>query len=46
MSSENSDRIRQALTYIRTTGEIKYLTGDNLYYKREAFENGMVLQKH
>ena len=37
IASENSDHIRGALTHnIRTTGEIKYLTGENVYYKRAA----------
>lgn len=34
---ENSVRIQRALTHhIKAIGEIKYLTGDNFYYKRAA----------
>ena len=37
IASENSHCIQRTLTNnIRTTGEIKYLTGDNDYYKRAA----------
>eukprot|EP00111_Clytia_hemisphaerica_P014173 TCONS_00041752-protein len=35
IASEHSERIRRALAHnIRTSGEIKYLTGDRVYYKR------------
>ena len=32
---ENSERIRRALTHnVRSSGDIKYITGDSVYYKR------------
>ena len=35
IQSENNERIRRALRHnIRTSGEIKYITGDVVYYKR------------
>lgn len=35
IASENSEKIRRALAYIiRTSGDIKYTTGDHVYYKR------------
>ena len=35
IQSENSERIRRALRHnIRTSGEVKYITGDVVYYKR------------
>ena len=37
LASENSDCTQQALTHnIRTTGEIKYLTGDNAFTSKSA----------
>jgi len=36
IQSEHSERIRRALAHnIRTSGEIKYITGDQVYYKRK-----------
>ena len=36
-AGKNSDHIQRALSHnIRTTGETKYLTGDNVYYKQAA----------
>ena len=35
IQSEHSERIRRALSHnIRTSGDIKYITGDQVYYKR------------
>ena len=35
MSSESSERIRRALNNnVRTSGDTKYITGDNVYYKK------------
>ena len=35
ISSENSDKICCALSNnIRTSGDVKYITGDKVYYKR------------
>ena len=35
IACENSERIRRALSHnIRTSGDIKYLTGDRVYFKR------------
>ena len=35
IASEHSERIRRALSHnIRTSGDIKYITGDHVYYKR------------
>ena len=35
IEAESSEKIRRALRHnIRTTGDIKYFTGDNIYYKR------------
>lgn len=35
IASENSEKIRRALAHnIRTSGDIKYVTGDSVYYKR------------
>ena len=35
IASENSEKIRRALSHnIRTSGDIKYITGDQIYYKR------------
>ena len=37
VESENSNRLRRALAHnVRTTGDIKYLTGDKVYYKRAS----------
>ena len=37
MASENSERIRRAMSHnIRTTGDVKYLTGDSVLYKRTS----------
>ena len=34
--SEHSERIKRALSHnIRTTGDVKYVTGDHVYYKRK-----------
>ena len=34
---ENSERIRRALSHnVRSSGDIKYLTGDSVYYKRDS----------
>ena len=34
ISSENSERIRQTLSHIiRSSGDVKYITGDSVYYK-------------
>ena len=37
IAAENSERLRRALSHnIRTSGEIRYFAGDNVYYKREG----------
>ena len=39
IQSEHSERIRRALSHnIRTSGDIKYVTGDQVYYKRKDSE--------
>ena len=39
IASENSERLRRAMSHnIRTTGDVKYITGDKVYYKRSARE--------
>ena len=36
IQSEHSERIRRALSHnIRTSGDVKYVTGDQVYYKRK-----------
>ena len=36
IASEHSERIRRALAHnIRTSGDVKYITGDQVYYKRK-----------
>ena len=36
IQSEHSERIRRALSHnIRTSGDVKYITGDQVYYKRK-----------
>ena len=37
IASENDEKIRRALkSNIRTTGEVKYVTGDKVFYKRDT----------
>ena len=37
IASENDEKIRRALkSNIRTTGDVKYVTGDKVFYKRDA----------
>ena len=37
IASENSEKIKRALSHnVRTSGDIKYLTGDTVYYKRTS----------
>ena len=37
VESENSEKIRRALTHnVRSSGDIKYETGDSVYYKRDS----------
>ena len=37
VESENSDKIRRALTHnVRSSGDIKYNTGDSVYFKRDS----------
>ena len=41
ISSENDEKIRRALCHnIRTSGNVKYVTGDSVIYKRED-KNGV-----
>ena len=35
IASENSEKLGRALSHnVRTSGDIKYLTGDSVYFKR------------
>ena len=35
IASENSEKLRRAISHnIRTSGDVKYLTGDSVYFKR------------
>ena len=36
IEAENNEKIRRALTHnVRSSGEVKYVTGDDVYYKRD-----------